>query len=1008
MPLPTTHWRWRRLCQVLACAASLPAFASPTQPVSAIANADDHYLAFTHATLIPTPGQRLENATLVIKDGKIVSISESNKVPDGAREIHSRGKTIYPGFIDPYTDFGQQWQYSDYPDGGPHYNAEQAGAKVNNRAIHAEMNWADHFQFDHERAQDWHNNGFTSVQTGKLDGLFQGMSATVSLIDLHSESSIYAIEGAHLMSFDKGSSEQEYPNSLMGSIALIRQTLKDAQWYQQQSSKSIPQLSLNLNQTFTKLLQFNNQRIIFDPGQGNNASRALQLLQPFHPSPVLVGNGLEFERLESLKQTRLILPLTLAAKPPLDAGLDISLKQLRHWERSPGNLAAVAAANIPFAITQHGIDPLEFWNRITKAVEYGLPKSTALAALTTVAAEYAGVDDFLGQLQPGFQADLVIATGDLFAGAEIESLYLKGRPLPLNPQLGSRLSGQYQLSIDETDLTLVLSQDQGELSAQLESGERLILLDVSHSAAEQFSAVADLTELGLPGLTRLTLHRVRQGLFGNLTQHDGQLLPLAASYLGPIATSTEPEPVTTPTYLSRLTRPNRAFGTDAPLQQERLHIRGATLWTAADDGIIADADLLIDNGVIRAIGENLTTPEGFDVLDAQGKHLTPGFIDEHSHIAIRGGVNEASDSNTAEVRIGDVLDADDIHIYRSLAGGVTTAQLLHGSANVIGGQAQVIKLRWGESDHDLKFQQAPASIKFALGENVKQSNWGDRYVSRFPQTRMGVEAYLEDQFEQARKLQRQQQAYQSLSRNQKRRQLAPRPNDRLEALIEILNGSRNIHVHSYVQSEILMLLRLSQRLGFHVQTFTHILEGYKVADEMASYGTSASTFSDWWAYKFEVYDAIPHNACLLLQKGVNTSINSDSADLIRKLNQEAAKSMMYCGMSAEQALKMITINPARQLKIDRYTGSLETGKQADLVLWDQPPMSVYARVESTWVDGVRRFDRQRDRQLQRQAGAERQALIQKLLLDDSDDGEGESLTPDEVPLWHCDSLIHQH
>jgi N-acetylglucosamine-6-phosphate deacetylase len=326
------------------------------------------------------------------------------------------------------------------------------------------------------------------------------------------------------------------------------------------------------------------------------------------------------------------------------------------------------------------------------------------------------------------------------------------------------------------------------------------------------------------------------------------------------------------------------------------------------------------------------------------------------------------------VRIGDVIDPDDIAIYRALAGGLTTALILHGSANPIGGQSQVIKMRWGVPAEEVKFAEAPPTIKFALGENVKQSNWGERYTTRYPQTRMGVEQIMRDAFQAALDYRAEH------ARHEKQHAgLPPRVDLELEALLEILDGTRLIHCHSYRQDEILAMMRVAEDFGFRIAVFTHILEGYKVADVMARHGAAGSSFSDWWAYKLEVYDAIPYNGALMHAQGVLTSFNSDSDELTRRLNLEAAKAVKYGGLTEEEALKFVTINAAKQLRVDRLVGSLEPGKTADFVIWSGHPLSTYSICEQTWVDGRRYFDRDEDRQLQQEVQRQRTTLIQKAL-----------------------------
>lgn len=399
----------------------------------------------------------------------------------------------------------------------------------------------------------------------------------------------------------------------------------------------------------------------------------------------------------------------------------------------------------------------------------------------------------------------------------------------------------------------------------------------------------------------------------------------------------------------------------------------ATIWTCGPEGVLQDATLLVDNGKIVAVGKDIKIPDGTQVIDVRGTHITPGIIDCHSHMATDGGVNEGSQAITCEVRISDFIDANDITIYRQLAGGVTAANILHGSANPIGGQNQVIKLRWGQTGEEMKFREAPAGVKFALGENVKQSNRTDG-GGRYPTTRMGVEQVYRDAFEAARDYGRRMEAWKMSHRG-----LPPRRDLELEALWEILQGQRWIHCHSYRQDEILAFLRVLEEYGVKVGTLQHILEGYKVADELAKHGAMASAFSDWWAYKFEVYDAIPYAGAIMHKQGVVVSFNSDDGELARHLNQEAAKAIKYGGVPPEEALKFVTLNPAKQLRIDHLTGSLEAGKHADFVVWSGDPLSNFSRCEQTWIDGRRYFHREEDEKLRQLAQEKRNTLIQKIL-----------------------------
>jgi imidazolonepropionase-like amidohydrolase len=420
--------------------------------------------------------------------------------------------------------------------------------------------------------------------------------------------------------------------------------------------------------------------------------------------------------------------------------------------------------------------------------------------------------------------------------------------------------------------------------------------------------------------------------------------------------------------------PVSAWNSALPERPEALVLRRTTLWTSGPQGTLLDSDLLVRDGKIVAVGKDLAVPAGTLELDLRGKQVTSGIIDCHSHSAIAGDVNEGTNSVTAEVRVADVLDPDDVTIYRQLAGGLTVANLLHGSANAIGGQNAVIKLRWGASPAELLFAGAPPGIKFALGENPKQSNWNVK-ERRFPQTRMGVEQTIRERFLAALDYR---QRGEELRRPSKPERAPQRRDFQLEALVEILEGKRLVHAHSYRADEVLMLIDLADSFGFRVATFQHILEGYKVADEIARHGAGASGFSDWWAYKFEVIDGIPWNGALLHDRGVLASFNSDSGELSRRLNLEAAKAVRYGGLSEVEALRFVTLNPARQLGIADRVGSLEPGKDADFVVWSGSPLSALSVAEQTWIDGRKYFDRAADLEARARLALEQRELLARL------------------------------
>ena len=420
----------------------------------------------------------------------------------------------------------------------------------------------------------------------------------------------------------------------------------------------------------------------------------------------------------------------------------------------------------------------------------------------------------------------------------------------------------------------------------------------------------------------------------------------------------------------------------APLYAETIVIRNAIIMTVTKGTV--HGSIVVKDGKIADIGEKVMEPTGATIIDAGGQYVIPGIIDCHSHIAGDGGINEGSVSVSSMVNIKDIINPEDIAIYRAMAGGVTTANILHGSANSIGGQTIVLKMRWGKDAQSMIFEGAKPGIKFALGENVKRSGnpQGGRGATpavqpRYPATRMGVEDVIREAFTEAKAYKAEWDGYQAkVARGE--HPIPPRVDLKLEPLKEVLEGNRYVHVHSYRADEILMMIRVADDFGFKIRTFQHVLEGYKVAKEIAAHGAGGSTFSDWWDYKVEAADAIPYNAAIMAKAGVVVSLNSDDAELMRHLNTEAAKTMKYGGMTETEALSMVTINPAKQLGIDNRVGSIEVGKDADLVLYDKYPLSDYAKVEKVLIDGTIYFDRDKEVSARAAEAAAKQKLVDKL------------------------------
>ncbi len=420
----------------------------------------------------------------------------------------------------------------------------------------------------------------------------------------------------------------------------------------------------------------------------------------------------------------------------------------------------------------------------------------------------------------------------------------------------------------------------------------------------------------------------------------------------------------------------------APVCAETIVIQNATVMTVAKGTF--KGSIVVKDGKIAEVGEKVMVPQGATLIDAANQYVIPGIIDCHSHIAIDGGINESSISVSSMADVRDVLNPEDIAIYRALAGGVTTANILHGSANAIGGCTLPIKMRWGKDAEGLIFEGAMPGIKFALGENPKRAGnppggrggAGTTVAPRYPATRMGIEDTIRQAFDEAKAYKQEWDAYNARVA-QGEHPLPPRKDLKLEPLKEVLEGKRYVHAHCYRADEILMLIRVADDYGFKIRTFQHVLEGYKVAREIAAHGAGASTFSDWWSYKVEAFDAIPYNAALMTRKGVLVSLNSDDAELMRHLNSEAGKAMKYGGMSETEALAMVTLNPAKQLGLDNRVGSIEPGKDADLVIYDKFPLSGYAKVQKVLIDGTVYFDRDKEVSGRPAKQAAKQKLIDK-------------------------------
>ncbi len=989
---------------------SLRVTAQQTFPINGVAEVVPNKFALIDASIYVDAHTRLAKASLLIDGGKIVSISENVNIPAGYVVINCSNKIIYPGFIDAYTSYGLSETKNEGNSEDPIFISTKDGAYHWNEAVRSEYNAITNFSVKHSDPDIFRSQGFTVVNTLKKDGIFRGTSALVSLGSERDNLLIISANAASALSFRKGSSKQDYPSSLMGSIALIRQSYYDAKWLKENKGK------VEYNQSLQAINDQQANIKIFEVTDVHDIFRAQKIADEFNINYIFKGAGNEYQRIAELKKINptiiigLNFPKIYDVEDYFDAG-NISLTELKNWELAPSNPAALAHANIKFLLSTSDLKkPAEFLNNLRKAVKHGLSEESALSALTETPAVVFGINDQVGSLKKGMRANFIICSGNIFKdeSATILSTWIDGKSYAINQANENDIRGTYQVTngnIGTKEITI-----KGTLTDLVATGIKSDSSDLSikfnyfeNQVSMIYDPSIDSTSIGK---FRLNASFVGDQMMGTATSSDGKQFNWSANKIKAFqeaAVSNDPIQKDKDLKLGPVYYPFTAYGNTSNLQAEKIIIKNATIWTNESPAVLSETDVLINKGKIVQIGKNIQALDA-KVIDASGKYLTSGIIDEHSHIAITRGVNEGTQSNTAEVRIGDALDPDDINIYRQLAGGVTTAQLLHGSANPIGGQSAVIKLRWGKMAEELKFEGASPFIKFALGENVKQSNWGDRQQTRFPQTRMGVEQVYIDAFTRAKEYESEKLNYSRLSAAAKSKTISPRFDLELETMLEILHKKRFISCHSYVQSEINMLMHVADSFQFTVNTFTHILEGYKVADKMKAHGANASTFSDWWAYKFEVMDAIPYNAAILTKVGVNTAINSDDAEMARRLNQEAAKAIKYGALTETEAWKLVTLNPAKMLHIDHRVGSIKVGKDADVVLWNTNPLTIDAKPEKTIIDGVIYFDAARDLELRTQVAKEKERLIQKMLDLKKLGMPSQKAAIKEKKLYHCDDM----
>ena len=953
-----------------------------------------NFTAFTNAKIFITPSKSINEGTLLIQDGNVVNVGKTVAIPKNTLIIDLKGKSIYPSFIDIYSDFGvAKPKRKTTGDRSPQYNANREGFYWNDH-IRPEQNAIADFKYDDKAAKSLLEAGFGVVNTHLQDGIVRGTGALIALDSKGNNSQrILSDQSVQYSSFSKSvRSRQSYPSSIMGAMALLRQLNYDAEWYAKGNvstmDRSIEAFNLNKKQVQ-----------IIEAGSRANALRADKVGDEICIQYVILGGGDEYERIDAIKNTQatFILPLNFPKAYDVENTFltnSLELEAMKEWNQRPSNPMVLATNGVPFALTTKGLKSMkDFKSNLMKAIDYGLDTDSALDALTTQPAQILG-NSKLGNLNVGSYANFLITSGAIFdAKTTLYENWVNGSRTVFEDISKKDIRGNYSFILNSDTYELKMSGKLSKLKSEITSDSLKLSCTIKYEKdwIHLMFSSKDTTQQDYIRVNAKILPN-SESISGTATFLNGDtpniVLKRVDTSSQKVTKNTDKKEDRSPKVLP-VSFPNGAYGFTKLPEAETLLFKNATVWTNETEGILEHTDVLVQNGRISKLGKNLKSSKA-KVIDATGKHLTAGIVDEHSHIAA-ASINESGQNSSAEVSIEDVIDADDVDIYRNLAGGVTTIQILHGSANPIGGRSAIIKLKWGETAKNLIYKDTPKFIKFALGENVKQSNWGS--FNRFPQTRMGVEQLYIDYFSRAK-------AYDA----QKKSGKPYRKDTEMEVLAEILNKERFISCHSYIQSEINMLMKVAEKFDFNINTFTHILEGYKVADKMKAHGVGASTFSDWWAYKYEVNDAIPYNASILNSMGVITAINSDDAEMSRRLNQEAAKAVKYGGTSEEDAWKMVTLNPAKLLHIDDKVGSIKVGKNADLVLWSAHPLSIYAQAEKTIIEGVTYFDKDRDIQLRKAIQTERNELILMMLKEKNKGMKTQPVKKKDKHLLHCDSI----
>ncbi|MEM9597110.1 MAG: amidohydrolase family protein [Acidobacteriota bacterium] len=1035
-------------------AAALLAAIAGAPPAAGQSPEPPPYYAIQDAQVAVGDGRVLDRATVLVADGLIEAVGVDLDIPADAWVVDGEGLTVYPGLIDAMGTLGLRREAEGGGGGGPGGPpGRDPGPQIRGPEDRPNTTpWrdaADLLDAD-PKVESWREAGFTAALTAPEDGFFAGQAALIHLGESEPKDRVLASGLAQRVNFEGAGGFRRFPGSLMGVLAYVEQVLIDARhqsaaealYLRSPQGRERPAYDRALAPIQTSL---EDRRPFLMPGSwGREIDRVVRMAKAHDLEAILYGGHGAYGRVDELRDHGIPVLLDIdwpTAEKDRDPDAETPFRDLVHRRMARATPGLLAEAGVPFAFSTGGLtSPSKVFANLREALDAGLSEGDALRAMTLGAAEILGVGARLGSVEAGKIANLVLADAPPWAeGVEIAAVVVDGH---LYRQRGddedaeppaADVSGTWSLVLQSprgnVDLDLELEmEDDGKVTGELRSERGPTSIEKGRMAGDRLTFES----------TRTMGPRSFEVSYSLAV--DGEQIDGTAS-AGPMTMDLSGERTARPSGDGPSDDAQASEGDDAPTLDElrtamaayqgpardvgSFAVIGAQVWTVSGE-TLDGATVVVRDGKIAAVGVDVEVPAGLEVFDAEGGALIPGIVDAHSHIAVDGQVNEGTLAVTSMVTIDDVIDPDDIAIYRALAGGVTTINVLHGSANPIGGGNAVLKMRWGQNADGMRFDGAPPGIKFALGENPKRSRLPAGFPQRYPVTRMGVMDVVRQSFAEAAAYRDAWQTYgeqrAALTVGRKRGSagdgasdlLPPRRDLELERLAEVLDGTRLVHAHCYRADEILQLLQLAEEFGFKIATLQHVLEGYKVADEIAAYGAGASTFSDWWGFKVEANDAIPHNAAVMVDRGVLVSINSDSGEEMRHLNQEAAKAVKWGGLDERTALALVTLNPAKQLGIDDRVGSIEVGKDADLVLYDGHPLSLRSVVLKTFIDGDLYFDRGADR--------ERQATVDALKVRLEPEGEGDTendhtdggdAEPPSEPEWKamtysCRGTGHDH